>query len=217
MTDENTQPSAEEAPPTEQGASTALGDGATPPASEAPANTEGAISADDYQLTIDGFDFDKFKSDEGNQAFLGKLAEQGVSNDVLSTIMGEYQKHLGSLDQRIDGMIQAHSDQTTASLQKEWAGDYDQKLDFAKNALLNAGFTKEQFNDPKVGNNEALIKLAAHFGEQMQEDAPPQNTHQSQSQGVQELMLSEAYNDPKHPQHQRVYQQVQAYYAKQNS
>ena len=209
--------------PAEQTQTTALGaDTNTPPSEGNPPTTTTdpttpAITVDDYKLEIEGFDFDTFKSDEGNKAFLEKLAEQGVSNDVLTTIIGEYQKHLGGLDGKINEMIEAQSVQTTESLQKEWGGDFGKNISFAKNALLNAGFTEDQFNDPKIGNNEPLIKLAMHFGSQMQEDAPPSNTQQSQGQSIQELMSSEAYNDPKHPQHQRVYQQVQAYYAKQYS
>lgn len=213
----------ENAPPVEQTQTTALGADTNPPPSEGTPPTtpteptSPAITVDDYKLEIEGFDFDTFKSNEGNKAFLEKLATQGVSNDVLTTIIGEYQKHLGGLDGKINEMIEAQSTQTTESLQKEWAGDFGKNIGFAKNALLQAGFTEDQFNDPKIGNNEALIKLASHFGSQMQEDSPPSNTQQSQSQNVQELMGSEAYNDPKHPQHQRVYQQVQAYYNKQYS
>ncbi|SSR98553.1 hypothetical protein ABUP55_07680 [Acinetobacter baumannii] len=82
-------------------------------------------------------------------------------------------------------------------------------------AAQAAGLSGEEIQNPTIGNNPTVIKLLAHFGKQLGEDVPPQNTQQSSGEDVQELMRSEAYSNASHPDHKRVTEQVNRWYAKQ--
>ena len=57
--------------------------------------------------------------------------------------------------------------------------------------------------------------MAASFGQQLNEDTPPSNTQQSGGLDVESLMQSEAYLNESHPDHKRVFNQVQNFYQKQ--
>ena len=170
-------------------------------------------SADDYSVDIEGFNFDDFKGIEENKAFLDRAHQAGLSNEQLKFVLGEYNDIIPKVAK---GMQQFKTEDCTATLQKEWGDDTEANLGLVLKAAQSAGLTIEQINaDPAIGNNPAVIKLLTHFGKQMQEDVPPQNTQQNGGDDVQQLMRSEAYSNPRHADHQRVKQQIAQWYAKQ--
>jgi len=151
-------------------------------------------SADKYEVNLEGFDFDAFKSDEGNKAFLENALKAGISNEQLGVVLQAYEQHTA---------VQLEA------LQSEWGGEFDQNLRLAKQAVEAAGLDPKDIDSPTFG-----IRLAAHFGKALQEDMPPQNTQQSGAASITELMASEAYMNESHPDHKRVSAQVQSYYSK---
>ncbi|MEB3790134.1 hypothetical protein [Acinetobacter sp. IK40] len=153
-------------------------------------------SADAYKVDLEGFDFDSFKADEGNKAFLENAHAAGISNEQLGVVLQAYEQHTAvQLEQ----------------LQTDWGGDYDANLRFAHQAVQAAGLDPKDVDSPTFG-----IRLAAYYGKALQEDMPPQNTQQSGVSNVSELIASEAYMDSSHPDHKRVYAQVEKHYAKFN-
>ena len=153
-------------------------------------------SADKYEVNLEGFDFDAFKSDEGNKAFLENAHKAGISNEQLGVVIQAYEQHTA---------VQLEA------LQSEWGGEFDQNLRLAKQAVEAAGLDPKDIDSPTFG-----IRLAAHFGKALQEDMPPQNTQQSGVGSISELMTSEAYMNPSHPDHKRVYAQVEKHYSQFN-
>lgn len=153
-------------------------------------------SADKYEVNLEGFDFDAFKSDEGNKAFLENAHKAGISNEQLGVVLQAYEQHTA---------VQLEA------LQSEWGGEFDQNLRLAKQAVEAAGLDPKDIDSPTFG-----IRLAAHFGKALQEDMPPQNTQQSGVGSISELMTSEAYMNPSHPDHKRVYAQVEKHYSQFN-
>lgn len=151
-------------------------------------------TADAYKVEIEGFDFDAFKSDEGNKAFLENAHKAGISNEQLGVVLQAYEQHTA---------VQLEA------LQSEWGGEFDQNLRLAKQAVEAAGLDPKDIDSPTFG-----IRLAAHFGKALQEDMPPQITQQSGAASITELMASEAYMNESHPDHKRVSAQVQSYYSK---
>lgn len=99
-----------------------------------------------------------------------------------------------------------------------WKGDTDKNFGFARaaavNAIQNGVLTEEEVNSPEFGNNPLVLKMAAYFGQQLNEDTPPSNTQQSGGVDVQSLMASEAYLNEKHADHKSVSAQVERYYNK---
>lgn len=153
-------------------------------------------TADAYKVEIEGFDFDAFKADEGNKAFLENALKAGISNEQLGVVLQAYEQHTA---------VQLEA------LQSEWGSEFDQNLRLAKQAVEAAGLDPKVIDSPTFG-----IRLAAHFGKALQEDMPPQNTQLGGGSSITELMLSEAYMNPSHPDHKRVYAQVEKHYSQFN-
>ena len=173
-------------------------------------------SIDDYKVDIEGFDFDEFKAIPENQEFLERARAAGFDGEKLSFLLGEYNQLLPKLMEQTaaldaDGCVQA--------MKEVWQGDTDKNFGFAQaaatNAIQNGILTAEEVNSPEFGNNPLVLKMAAYFGQQLQEDTPPSNTQQSGGQDVQSLMKLEAYSNEKHPDHARVFAEVQKWYEKQ--
>lgn len=153
-------------------------------------------SSDAYNVEIDGFDFDSFKADESNKAFLDNAHQAGLTNAQMAVVMQAFDQHTA---------VQVET------LQQDWGGEYEANLRFANQAIQAAGLQTSDVDSPTFG-----IRLAAHFGKALQEDMPPQNTQQSAGEAISELIASEAYMNESHPDHKRVYAQVQSHYAKLN-
>ena len=149
-------------------------------------------SADAYSVEIDGFDFDAFKT--GNAEVLKSFHAEGMTNAQVTAVVKAFDEHNAV---QID------------ALQQEWGSEFNANVNLAKQAIEALGFQASDLDSPF-----GALKLAAAIGKQIQEDLPPSNTQQSSPQTRQELMQGEAYWDPKHPDHQRVYAQVQQLYQK---
>ena len=176
----------------------------TPPAEPAPGEPNPAPvetdpakavpeSADAYSVSIDGFDFDAFKED--NAEVLQSFHDEGMTNKQVEAVVKAYEQH--------------QSVQMEA-LQNEWGNDFGANVNLAKQAIEALGFQASDLDSP-IG----ALKLAAAIGKHIQEDLPPSNTQQNVGESVQQLMMSEAYLNDKHPDHKRVYAQVEQAYAKQ--
>lgn len=150
-------------------------------------------SADAYSVSIDGFDFDAFKAD--NAEVLQSFHAEGMTNKQVEAVVKAYEQH--------------QSVQMEA-LQEEWGNDFGVNVNLAKQAIEALGFQASDLDSP-IG----ALKLAAAIGKHIQEDSPPFNTQQNVGESVQQLMMSEAYLNDKHPDHKRVYAQVEQAYAKQ--
>lgn len=150
-------------------------------------------SADAYSVSIDGFDFDAFKAD--NAEVLQSFHDEGMTNKQVEAVVKAYEQH--------------QSVQMEA-LQEEWGNDFGVNVNLAKQAIEALGFQASDLDSP-IG----ALKLAAAIGKHIQEDSPPFNTQQNGGESIQQLMQSEAYLNDKHPDHKRVYAQVEQAYAKQ--
>lgn len=150
-------------------------------------------SADAYEINIDGFDGDAFKTN--NKEMFDSFHKAGMNNDQVTAVAQAYEQY---------------TQVNIEALQEEWGGDFDVNVNLAGQAIKALGFDVADADSPTFA-----IKLAAAIGKQIQEDLPPQNTQQIGSESIQQLMMSEAYSNSSHPDHKSVAQQVDAYYAKQ--
>lgn len=173
-------------------------------------------SIDDYKVDLEGFDYDEFKAIPENQEFLERARAAGFDSEKLNFLLGEYTQLLPKIMEQnatldAEGCVQA--------MKEVWQGDTDKNFGFAQaaaqNAIQNGILTAEEVNSPEFGNNPLVLKMAAYFGQQLQEDTPPSNTQQSGSENIQSLMRSEAYNNDQHPDHARVYAEVSKWHEKQ--
>lgn len=173
-------------------------------------------SIDGYEVNVEGFDFAEFKAIPENQEFLERAREAGIDNKSLNFLIGEYNDLLPKLMTQ-NAALDAEA--CVTAMKEVWKGDTDQNFGFAHaaavNAIQNGILTAEEVNSPEFGNNPLVLKMAAYFGQQLQEDRPASNTQQSGGQDIQSLIQSEAYQNESHADHKRVYAEVQSYYQKQ--
>lgn len=173
-------------------------------------------SIDGYEVNVEGFDFAEFKAIPENQEFLERARDAGIDSKTLNFIMGEYNQFIPQL---LQGNAALDTEACVTAMKEVWQGDTDQNFVFAQtaaqHAIQNGILTAEEVNSPEFGNNPLILKMAAYFGKQLQEDRPPSNTQQSGGEDIQSLMQSEAYLNESHADHKRVFAKVQSYYQKQ--
>ncbi|MBI1450392.1 hypothetical protein IL972_00370 [Acinetobacter sp. FL51] len=162
------------------------------PAQESQPDPDVPESHDGYSVEIDGFDFDDFKA--SNSSVLESFHAEGMTNKQVEAVVRAYHDHTA-----------AHIE----ALEEEWGGNFNQNATFAKQAIQAAGLNIEDADSPAFG-----LRLAAYYGQKLQEDMPPpaQNTQQNTAQNIEELMRSEAYMDEKHADHAKVQAQVAKFY-----
>ena len=169
-----------------------------PPADPIPAEpieptpTNVPATAGEYEINVEGFDVDAFKTE--NSAVLDRFHAVGLDNDQVSEVVKIW-----------DEFQQTNIE----SLQTEWGNDFAVNVGFAQNAIKALGFKPEELDSPT-----ALIRFASAVGKTLQEDLPPSNTQQSNSESVEQLMMSEAYSNANHPDHASVASKVSAYFQK---
>jgi len=170
---------------------------------------------DGYEVNVEGFNYDDFKAIPENQEFLERAREAGLSNEHLGFLLGEYNQLIPNL---IAGNAALDNEACISAMKETWGGETDANFGFARaaanNAIQNGILTAEEVNSPEFGNNPLVLKMAAYFGSQLQEDSPPANTQQTGTEDIQSLIASEAYMNESHPDHKRVYAQVANHFAK---
>jgi len=173
---------------------------------------------DGYEVNVEGFNYDDFKAIPENQEFLERAREAGLSSEHLGFLLGEYNQLIPAL---MEGNAALDNEACISAMKETWGGETDTNFGFARaaanNAIQNGILTAEEVNSPEFGNNPLVLKMAAYFGSQLQEDTPPANTQQSGALDVQSLIASEAYMNEPHPDHKRVYAQVEKHFAKANT
>ena len=165
-------------------------------------------SADEYKIEREDFNFEDFKADESNKQFLAEAHKHGITNKQLDFLLSEYDKRAVDL---VSNSSQIDTDTTVQTLQSDWGDKYEANIFNAVKAARACGITDEQINNPLIGNNVAFIKMAAYFGSQMTEDKPVSNGTPV-NVDIQSLMRSEAFFNPKHPDHKSVKAQIDSYY-----
>lgn len=186
------------------------------PPTEPPVTPVVPESIDGYEVNVEGFDFDEFKAIPENQEFLERARAAGFDNEKLGFLLGEYNELIPTL---MEANAALDNETAVQKMTEVWGGEADQNFKYAHSAagnlIANGVLTAEEVNDPSFGNNPLVLKMAAYFGSQLQEDTPPSNTQQSGGVDVESLMKSEAYLNESHPDHKRVFSQVQNFYQKQ--
>jgi hypothetical protein len=168
---------------------------------------------DDYKVDVEGFDFDEFKSFDENKEFLERARAAGFDNEKLGFLIGEYSQLLPKI---MEANASMDNEACISAMKETWGENTDTNFKFAQaaanNAIQNGILTPEEINSPQFGNNPLVLKMAAYFGQQLGEDLPPSNTQQSGSADVSDLIASEAYMNDRHPDHKRVYAQVEKHF-----
>lgn len=168
------------------------------------------LKIEDYKVEREDNEkyWDDWKADESNMDFLNKAHGAGITNEQLDFLLKEYDSRAIDL---VSNSSQMDTQTVVSDLQKEWGGDYQTNINNAFRAAQASGLTPEQINDPSIGNNVAFIKMASYFGGQMGEAKGVTNATPIK-EDIGSLMRSEAYSNPRHPEHNATVERInQAY------
>lgn len=114
----------------------------------------------------------------------------------------------------LNSVLKLSADEARGSLQKAWGGDYEKNLGNAQRAIDAVGGELGKDMWARFGRDPAFLQFAAKMGSDMREDKAPVNNDGSGGGAttIDALMASDAYRNPKNPDHARVSAQVQAHH-----
>ena len=189
-----------------------LGTGDLPPEAPDKYEIDGKAFGED-------FDVKQIMQDEKTQSFLKRMHAKGATNaqiqEALEFGLKEWAPSL------MQGQAALTEETCVQALKTEvWKTDaeYSQNMAAANRMFKSLPQEMQAVVDKKFGNDPDFIKLAAMFGKEMAEDKSPSDVVNSTStENVEALILSDAYNNPKHPEHEKVSKQVRAHFEKKNA
>lgn len=148
--------------------------------------------------------------------FAKKAHDLGLSQEQYAGVMAEY---LNLLPNLVQGQAQAQSQEVVAQLNELWGESA--KANFA-GAFTVANRVAEKMGVPfseveaAVGNNPMALRILASFADEVSEDKTPNAANNALPAGfsIEAAIVSEAYTNQAHPEHKKVTDQVNAWYAK---
>lgn len=149
--------------------------------------------------------------DAESMAFREKAHKAGLSQEQYQMIMGEYLEQIPKI---LETTAKLTADQARAELAKHWHGDEMQRgIEAAQRAINGVPSDIANAAFDKFGSDPDFLRFASHYGKQMREGTAPPNADGSGAiKTVDSLMASEAYRNPKHPDHMTVSAQVSNFY-----
>lgn len=183
-----------------------LGSGDAPPA-----------AATDYKITVPDAMKEAFDpaTDAGMQGFLTGAHAAGLNQAQVDFVMSQY---FTMAPQLAAGAAQLDSVAATAELKKTWATDADFKRNVANAytgasvAAQRAGLDINSIMGGPLGNNVQFLQIMAAIGPEFKEDTAPGGRMMVSDSDINSLLASEAYTNPRHPDHAKVSEQARKYF-----
>lgn len=155
------------------------------------------------------------KTDPTLGEFLKEAHAAGYTQTQVDLAMNRYME----LAPKLLAGDQAISAETcVAELKTQWKTDEQYKAELSKAHRAAVQFAGEdaEYLAGKYGNDPKVIRMLARMGAELGDDkALPAPGGQPASPSVHALVISEAYNNPRHPDHASVSKQVAQYYVAQ--
>jgi hypothetical protein len=151
--------------------------------------------------------------DAASLAFRDRAHKAGLTQAQYEMVMGEY---FTLVPQVLNSAAQMTATEAKAELSKVWATptEYESGIKAADRALSSAPEAIRDQLWEKYGRDPVFIRFAASIGKEMGEDRLSATSGQSTGGGdVDSLIGSEAYRNPKHPDHAAVSARVQRHFA----
>jgi hypothetical protein len=178
-----------------------LGTGDIPPASAAEYTFAPPEELKDFAL-----------KDDRIESFKAEALKHGFTKGQFEFAMNAFLASAGDL---MEGAAKLTATQARTELQKYWptTAEIESNLQNAGRAIRGLPADLQQAT-VELGTNPAFLRAMAFYGAQTREDAPPSGALPPSTGGasIESLMASEAYRNSRHPDHQRVSQQVAAFY-----
>lgn len=175
-------------------------------------------TAEDYQIAVPDTLKDVWnpKEDPLLGEFLKNAHAAGMNQKQVDLAM---QTYLDVVPKLLEGSKTLSSEECTAELQKAWSTPEQYKAEVRKayQAAIAYGDADAEAILKDYGNDPRVIRMLARVGAEMGEDKSitPPGGGSATGQAVESLMTSEAYNNPRHPEHATVSRQVADHFARQ--
>jgi hypothetical protein len=173
--------------------------------------------ASEYKITVPDALKEAFDpaTDDGMKGFLAGAHAAGLNQAQVDFVMGKY---FELAPQLAAGAAQYDATTATAELKKTWATD----ADFTRNvrnayvgtnaAAQKAGLDVAEIMNGPLGNNPQFLRLMAALGPEFQEDPGAGGASMITQDDINSLLSSEAYSNPRHPDHAKVSAKIRAYF-----
>lgn len=145
-------------------------------------------------------------------AFKAEALKQGVTPAQFKWMMDSYMKAAPDL---MGGVVQMKASQAREALAQVWQGDELQTNLSASQRAVSAMPQDLQEATLELGTNPAFVRAMAWIGSQLGEDKGPGLTSAAPAADVAVLQASEAYRNPRHPEHAKVSAQVRQHFERQ--
>lgn len=171
-------------------------------------------SADEYAVTVPDALKEAWVEDDRFKAFKSDALGAGLTQKQFDFVVGKY---FNVMPELVQGAAQLDATKASDELRQVWKTDAEFKANVG-----DALKAFEKFADPadmaridEIGNNPVALRILAKIGKEVQEAGGiPQQGANTGADSVQDLMRSDAYLNPKHPDHKTTSAKVQAFYAK---
>jgi len=172
-------------------------------------------TASDYKFTAPEAFKDIKLDDALSAAFRERAHKAGYSQEQYQMAV---EAHLEMMPGVLDAALKLAANECRAELQKVWQApqEFEAGLADAQRAVNSAPEAIREDIWSRFGRDPAFIRFAASMGKEMREDKPGNPgqaaTGAADQSGVEALMASEAYRNPKHPDHAGTTARVQAFW-----
>lgn len=152
------------------------------------------------------------KNDADFKQFAEEAHKAGFTNEQVNLVATKYLNVVQSvLDRRDENDMAACKE----ALLQTWKtpAELDVGIKNAYKAFNHFASDEDKALLDTIGNNPLIVRVLANVGAMMREDSPVRNAQPTESrETITALMKSEAYLDSKHPEHEKVSNQVSQYY-----
>lgn len=164
-----------------------------------------------YEFTVpedlQGFEIQAEKVD----AFKSEALQRGITPAQFKWMMDSYLKAAPDL---MGGVVKMQASQAREALGQVWANPDELSRNLqASQRAVQAMPADLQEATLELGTNPAFIRAMSWIGAQLGEDRAPGLTHAAPSVDLSTLQMSEAYRNPRHPEHAKVSEQVRRAFA----
>jgi len=146
------------------------------------------------------YNFEGMNDSEELNDFRQAAFELGLTQNQAHSHLEKVAENAGNQQQMQNEAMEKAEMEGFKALQKEWGGDYDKNMDFARRAFGRYASPEalELMETTGLGNHPEILKIFSKIGEQLSEEQllPGNASGFGQSPGDAEASLRERMNDP---------------------
>jgi hypothetical protein len=160
-----------------------------------------------------GVTMDRLKTDPLFAGFLKGAHSKGMTNEMVSYAIAEFQQRVQAYDQQRNSPEVAE-----AELAKVWTTPIQMQQGVAHGFRATKTYAADEAHaaaiEKKFGNDPDFIRLMANVGKDLGEDKPVAGLTMAESESLEALKAHPAYSDARHAEHRVVTAKVSALYTK---